>query len=284
VKIHLEMTDSQIVCKENSREILSINLKDFLQEITASSDHQILPEAIPEGVRFVSKRRDGVVLAIEEKPMARTVRWLCEDSPVPYGKGAQYSTVRLSFPFTILIVVFRGGSLIGHQQCFYRTTPLQKFDDHLFYPNLYNVAQGYGLPCWLCLANLKSRLSSLSWEEKVRTIRTHFWSESFNQSSEVHEGNSYWQSMRGIDSRVASLEAWSKETTKDPFFSLKVPWKPIGASIGEIMEKMLDKLGPPPLPPSVSVTNLIPLLHRRGKVKKRTLMGAFLSKGKEQDP
>jgi hypothetical protein len=52
-------------------------------------------------------------------------------------------------------------------------TPMQRLDDPLYFPNLYNVAAGYGQQCWLCLANLKKNLVPLPWEEKVREVRAH---------------------------------------------------------------------------------------------------------------
>ena len=186
------------------------------------------------------------------------MRWLADNSAVPYGKDAVYRTARLAFPFVVVVLIFRGGRLTGHQQCFFRTAPLEKLDDNLLLPNLFNVANGHGQPCWLCLANLKRDLAPLSWNEKICVIRKHLWGASFNRSSEVHEGNSYWQTMRGVDDRVASLDAWERATQADPFFPLQVNWKPSGTTIGEVIESMLVMVAPPQV--ITSADQVVPLI------------------------
>jgi len=240
----IEIVGEQVHCKQDGKELLSASLADFLPMVAVRSDVLVLPDAIPEGVRFIRRRGEAVVLVIEEKPQVRTVRWLSEDSPSPYGRKAMYRTARLAFPFIVIIVALRGGALTGYQQCFYRTAPLQRLDDPLFLPNLYNVAKGYGQLCWLCLANLSKNLSPLSWEEKVKEIRQHLWATGFNQSSEIHEGNSYWQTMRRIDRRLSSLPAWEEASKKDPFFPLTVCWQPAGKTVGEVTDEMLSAVAP----------------------------------------
>jgi hypothetical protein len=192
----------------------------------------------------VRTRGDLKVLVMEEKPQVRTVRWLADESPVPFGTGAVYRTARLAFPFIVTVVAFRAGGLTGYQQCFYRTEPLAAWSDPLFYPNLYNVANGYGQPCWLCLVKVRSDLARLSWNDKVREIRRHLWGAGFNKSSEMHEGMSYWGAMRTLDPRVKSLDAWEEASQKDPLFPLKVKWKPSGRTLGDVIDAMLERVGP----------------------------------------
>jgi hypothetical protein len=244
LEFRIEIAGGRVACKQDGSESFTVPLKDFIDTIGENIDCLVLSEAIPDGVSFVRRRGDAVVLAIEEKPTLRTVRWLADESTVPYGKGAVYRDVALAFPFVVIIVALRGGALTGYQQCFFRTAPLRNLSDPLFCPNLYNVAEAYGMKCWLCLANLKKNLAALHWEEKVAEIRRHIWGSTFNRSSEANEGNSYWQTMRNSDPRIASVQTWEQESKKDRAFPLKVRWRPAGKTVGQVMEEMLAVLAP----------------------------------------
>jgi hypothetical protein len=244
--LRIEIVGEQAVCKQDGTKAFAAPLKDFLAALKDQIDLTPLPEAIPEGVRFVRKRGDAVVLVIEEHPQLRTVQWLADESSAPFGKGAIYRTAQLAFPFIVAVLAFRGGGLTGYQQCFFRTAPLNHLSDPLYLPNLYNVAVGYGQQCWLCLANLKTDLRPLSWNEKVREIRRHLWGAGFNRSSEVHEGMSYWTKMRSIDRRFETLEKWEQASREDAFFPLGIAWKPAGRTVGDVVEEMIAWVAPPP--------------------------------------
>jgi hypothetical protein len=261
--IRLEIVGERVVCKQGGRETLSAHLSDFLEAVLHRADAMLLPDAIPEGVRFIRRRGEVVVLVLEEQAQVRTVRWLADDSPAPLGRGARYRTARLAFPFVILILAFREGGLTGYQQCFYRASPLRSLQDPLYFPNLYNVASAYRQACWLCLTGLKDNLTGLLWEEKLRAVRKHFWGAAFNASSEIHEGMSYWRAMRGVDPRVASLDAWEAATKQDPFFPLTVLWRPAGKTVGQVLIEMLNAIAPHRPPSSAAELGaLLPLCPR----------------------
>jgi hypothetical protein len=266
--LRIEIAADQVICRQDGSDVCSAPLNEFLTALIERADLFPMPEAIPEGVRFVRRRGDGVVLAIEEKPQVRTVRWLADDSLAPFGRGAVYRSARLAFPFVVAILAFRGGSLTGYQQCFYRTAPLSQPSDPLLVPNLYNVASGYGQQCWLCLANLKTDLRPLSWNDKVREIRRHLWGAGFNRSSEVHEGMSYWTANRSLDRRFETLEAWERASREDPFFPLNVAWTPAEKTVGDVMEEMIASIGPPP---PATVPQLVNLLNTLRAIARRSL-------------
>jgi hypothetical protein len=265
----IEVVGEKVVYKQDGREVMAVPVADFIKTVAEQSDYRPMPEAIPEGVRFTHSRGDATVVVIEEKPQLRTVRWLSDSSPTPYGKKAVYRATRLAFPFVVIIFALRNGGLTGQQQLFYRAAPLERLSDPLLYPNLYNVANGYGQVCWLCLANLKQDLSRLSWEEKVREVRKHVWGAGFNQSSEMHEGMSYWQTMRRVDQRVASLSAWEEASKRDPFFTLQVKWRPVGMSVGDVIEQMLSAVAPARgLTSATELAQLLNLCPNNGNRKK----------------
>lgn len=251
--LRIEIAGDRVLCKQNGRQVLSAPLQDFLRHLAQQSDEPAVPEPIPEGVRYVRRRGAATALVMEEKPQLRVVSWLAEHSPRAYGPKAAYRKARLAFPYVVIIVVLQDGALTGYQQCFYRTAPLSRLTDPLFYPNLPNVAEGYKQDCWLCLANLRQDMSRLSLEAKVQQIRTHFWAASFNRSSEEHEGMSYWQAMRtmNLDPRLQNLIAWEQASKEEPLFPLSVAWKPVGKTVAGVVEEMLSAVAPAPCAPTV---------------------------------
>lgn len=246
--LRIEISGGEAICHQDGRAAFAAPLKELASALGTWSDLVLLPEVIPDGVRFIRSRGQVTVLVMEDLPQVRTVKWLCDDSPRPFGPGAQYRTVRLAFPFVVIIVALRMGGLTGYQQCYYRTQRLRTLDDELLFPNLYNVANGYQQQCWLCLANIRRDLTPLSWHDKVNTIHTHIWAAGFNQSSEVHEGMSYWQKMRDVDDRVASLAAWEQATQGDPLFPLAVKWRSAECTVGDVVDGMLAGTGSPRAP------------------------------------
>lgn len=265
--LSIEIAGNRVAVKQHGKEALSAPLADFLALLADHSDHCWLPEPIPEGVRFLYRRFDTMVLVIEEKPQLRTVRWLEEGSPAPFGPEARYRIVRLAFPFVVLVLVLRAGQLTRFQQCFYRNAPLTDLSDWLSCPNLPNVAKVQGQPCWLCLANLA--VLPPRWEDKVTTLRTHLWGAGFNRSSEINEGMSYWSfpATRHLDPRVKSLAAWEAASRSDPFFPLELPW-PAVKTLGQVMHEMLDQVAPARAPSAV--TDLVPFVNAcQGAARKR---------------
>ena len=116
----------------------------------------------------------------------------------------------------VLVIVFVNGQLSNLQQAFYRTKAIDSLDDELQFTNLLNVAQGYDQESWVCLVNLGHCLGEMSWEERILTVTEHFWRAAFNRSSEEHEENSFWESLRGLDERLETPEKWQAATRSDP--------------------------------------------------------------------
>ena len=265
--VRIEIEGETATCKQGSISRFSAPVVDFVTALAERHEGAPFLDAIPETARFIRSRDNNIVLALEEKPTVRKVRWLADDSPAPYGPKARYKTARLAFPFVVLVVAFRGGALTGQSQCFYRVAPLQQSSDELALPNLFNVAKAYDQDCWVCLVNMQESLKPLSWNRRVRAIWDHVFCASFNKSSEEHEGMSYWSTMRSLDPRVASLAAWEEASGHDPYFVLDVPWKPLGKSIETVMEEMLQVRGLRPFRPNAA--SLAQVLNRVRKRKSK---------------
>lgn len=238
----IEITGDACAVIQEGVKVASAPLVDLLTVLQAQTEQTPL-ELISDGVRHIRRRGDCVAVVVEEMPAARTVRWLADDSPEPYGPKAIYRPANLSFPFLVVVLVFLRGALTGYQQCFYRNAPLAALSDPLLLPNLYNVAERSGQICWLCLANLAPTIARMGWPRKLDAIHKHLWGGSWNRSSEVHEGNSYW-SRPAVDPRVSSVEAWERHTAADQRFATTVPWKPAGTTVEKVMNQMLDSCAP----------------------------------------
>lgn len=245
-------------CESAGKAALQVGLGQLIEEIERHSERGPSCGIVPDRVRAWTERGNCAALAIELKPGPRSVRWLAEDSRAPFGRGARYRPpLQLSFPYVVVLAVFRRGALT-RAQLYYRTRPLTDLDDPLFLPNLPNVARGYGLTCWLCLVGLHSDLAGRSWCDKVEAIASHVFGAGFNRSSEVHEGNSYADSAKALDARLASLEAWAEATRSHPFFSLEVPWAPAETTLRVELERMLGELAPrEPLADAAQVAGLV---------------------------
>jgi hypothetical protein len=95
-----------------------------------------------------------------------------------------------------------------------------------------------------------------------------FWSHWSNQRLTLYS-NSYWQTMRRIDSRVSSVAAWEEESRKDPFFPLQVKWQPVGKAAGEVMEEMLSAIAPAHAPASaMELVQLVSLCPKSNHARK----------------
>ena len=235
----LRIRGDRVSVRQGRKVLVEAPLDGFMKSLVRASDRDLEPDVLPRGARLWWRRGDAVAVAVEVGPQARTVRWLADDSEVPFGRGARYRDAFLSFPYIVLLLVFRGGALTGLQQLYYRNDSLDAGGE-LLLPNLYNVAEGYGQRCWLCLQNLRDVGRLPSWSSKIAAVGDHVFSAAFNQSSEMHEGNSYWGAMKTLDPRVKSVEAWEAATRENAWFALDVKWRPAGVTASVELRSMLD--------------------------------------------
>ncbi|TFH19779.1 MAG: hypothetical protein E4H03_13320 [Myxococcales bacterium] len=238
-QIHIE--GGAVVVSHVGGKTSEMSIAEFVERVGTKHDCGPGCGTLPIGVRHWIQRGDTVGLCIEIPPSARSVQWLADDSPVPYGERAVYERRYLSFPYVEILLVLHDGQLTGQQQLFYRREPLGD-DDTLLLPNLLNVSpDAYGQKAWLCLVNLPT-IAGQSWQQKIKTVVQHTFSAKFNRSSDTHEGSSYWQLMRDVDPRVSSVAAWHDATTKNPCFALDVPWKRAERGLTDELGSMMEQV------------------------------------------
>jgi hypothetical protein len=241
VALEIRIAGESARIQQGRKVVLGMSAQDLCEALAGASEPRG-GELLPNRARFFRQRGDATAVAIELPPQTRTVRWLKRDSPEPFGPGAQYETLSLAFPYVVLLLVFKDGGLVGLNQLFYRTESLD-VDQELLLSNLPNVANIKGMRSWVCLMHL-GPVDELPWDRKIGAIVTHLFGGGFNRSADVHEGNSLWASMRGLDPRIETPEAWQEATRVSPQFPVEVAWKPAGVTMQEELMRMLDCAAP----------------------------------------
>ena len=120
----IRITGADVEVRKGGDKLQSARLENVVGAIARAGRGESSFQVQPKGARIWEERGNAVALALEVPPHARSVRWLDEDSPVPFGKRAKYETYFLSFPWVVILLVIRGGSLTGQQQLYYRNESL----------------------------------------------------------------------------------------------------------------------------------------------------------------
>ncbi|MFQ5881185.1 MAG: hypothetical protein ACE5I9_01750 [Candidatus Methylomirabilales bacterium] len=233
-----------------------VPLEDFLREVALAvrrpgRGHHLL---LPPGTRIAKLEGTANVLCVEQPPQVRRIRW----SASAMGKGGEYQTYRLAFPYVVYIFFFFQGSF-EEMRVYYRTATLQSPNDSLLMPNLWNVQADPEKPS-ACRACLRGRPEDL-WErppvQQVTVLLDFFWGTGFNTDI---AGNCF-ERARVLDPRIATLEAWEAASEADPFFPLALPWEQLGLTIGEVMDRLVQT-GPQPRQAIAEATDLADLIYR----------------------
>ena len=221
-------------------------LARFVQAVQRAAVQGLDGEALADNLKWKVTSGDLAVCVAELKPQLRRVLWIAPDSPAPFGPTATYKERRLAFPYLVLKAPFLKGKLVGRAELFYRNEPLRTLGDALYWPNLLNVSpNSYGCLAWLCTQYLGHERPAAGVTAGLDALVHHLFGGGFNRSSEVHEKNSAFSKARadGIDARVTDVDRWETESVRDPRFVLQVKWKPVGVTVGQLMEAELAKCG-----------------------------------------
>ena len=222
-----------------------VSLSSFMDALSRLAGARA-DEIPPAGAKASWTRGDIKVLLLELPPQSKVVQWICSDSVAKYGDEIKDAPVSLSFPYIEIMLQFRKGVLTGNQRLYYRNRPVETTSDVLHQSNLLNVSDvPGGQRAWLCLQSFRVNPSH-TWEQKIKSLITFMWTWTFSESSEHHEGNSYFQRNRCLDVRISSVEAWQNATRENPNFILDVDWPPMLNSntgsqltVGDVVSEML---------------------------------------------
>ena len=187
---------------------------------------------LPPGARLAVARGSSLVLAIEQAPQVRRVEW--RGGTLKDGGGARRQAA-LATPYVVHCLRFFQDRF-EEMRVYYRATPIQGEADPLSFPNLWNV-QAAESPLARCRACLRGRppLEGLGPGEQAQAVIEFFWAAGFNLDVE----DNCFDRSRGLDPRVASVEAWEAATAADPLFPLQVAWSPAGLTLRQAAEHLL---------------------------------------------
>ena len=251
----------------------SLPLPDFLGRLCPSAP-DTCELVLPDGTVLVRSRGECTVLVHQTPPGVCKLRWIAEGSPARFGAGAIYRDVTIALPYLLVLAVFENGELSGASECFFRNAPVTSPDDELHYPALLNCSKftpQEGRPlAWICTQKLdRSRIVGRGRNARIRSglkVLLHCLLETgFNFSSEHHEGSSWFTESRGIDPRVASIEAWEKATKLSPLFVLDVPWLKTGYSVARVVERIFAQRPPAVQPPPLGTAGDLARLVFNGR-------------------
>jgi hypothetical protein len=254
--IRIEGTDVQAVSPEGKT--AAMPLPDFMSKLVPcrlDTGDVILPDGVK-----ATRTEAGLTLMVHEtSPQVYNLKWIAADSPSPYGPGATYRNVRIALPYLVILMVFRnapggqGLTLSEFSECFFRTAPLESFDDELFFPGLLNCSKfnpPEGRPLsWICTQHVnfmalhREQTPARRLRAGFRTLMHCLLETGFNYSSENHEGSSWFTESTQVDPRLRTIDDWQEATRRDPLFVLEVPWLKTGLSLSQMMERIFKNLG-----------------------------------------
>lgn len=204
-------------------------------------------DAFPDGVKFIEWKSPFLCVVHQLPPHVRQARWIEDDSPVPFGPETKWKLRRLSFPYAVMFMVFykSGGqlSLIGYNELYFRNEPLRSKQDKLGYPALLNVSKidiENRSRAWICTQHLNCPPKS-SWTSQVSALLDHTWNGTFNRSSEMHEGASWYSESADVHEDLHPIPKWEEASKQNDAFALSVPWKPVKLNVGQLIDAMLNE-------------------------------------------
>ena len=246
---------------------------ETLTRALGEQGHTLLPWSLglaPRGLglRAVYSRSGRYVFLVECEPGLRTIPWVVTGGDEEERK---YRDVQVSVPYTeFFFAVTHTGNLCP-SSVYMRTAPVKKadFSDPLDEPHFLNCSvESYGVFCWICSQFMRGcPQKGESLLEYVAACVDYFWQAPFNDSSERHEGQSFFGRGCGTgekhvrrlpDERVTSLEAWEVASAADPYMALTVRWNPAGRTVADTFQELTGGKGDAwPYRDAQSVANLI---------------------------
>lgn len=241
------VADGQLELTTDEGRTLTMPEERLVQMLRAEIEPPTGEVALPDGVKFIQWQAPFMCVVHQLPAHVRQLRWITDDSPVPYGPGTKFKTRRLSLPYAITFAIYyrrrtRLG-LMGYNELYFRNEPLKTKHDRLGFAALLNVSRintRRRPRAWICTQHLRCPPDA-QWDAQLAALLDHTWNGAFNLSSEHHEGASWYGESQGIHPDLHPVQNWEKATSKNDAFALTVPWKPAPLTVGQLIEAMLTE-------------------------------------------
>ncbi|MDP3997159.1 MAG: hypothetical protein U1C49_03060 [Candidatus Andersenbacteria bacterium] len=200
-------------------------------------------------VRATYQRYGMTVFLVEVAPSTRTLKWIRDDSPAPYGNEATYCDACISLPYQYFFVTIdnmtidNSPRLTSHNSVYFANQPITSLDEPLGECHFHNCSvNAYSLHCWICTQWLSGDMGlgkNPAPMQLVAAFIEWFYASGFNRSSDFHEGTSFWSRNRQElgDKRLENIAAWKRASSRNPGFVLRVKWRP-SLTAREVLEEL----------------------------------------------
>jgi hypothetical protein len=177
------------------------------------------PLALPNGCKFVFRRKNASVYVVEQIPQVRTISYL----------GKQF---RISLPYVVFVVTIKDDTFLWLQVLFRKST-LRNETDELLCPALPNIHDSGSSRFEVCFIGPKKQNADHS--QIVDEAIQNFWGSNFNKDL-----SAFWKIASEQFPQIRSFDDWQTNTSKDPLFTLKLMWQPASIDVSTQSNRMLD--------------------------------------------
>jgi hypothetical protein len=177
------------------------------------------PLALPNGCKFVFRRKNVSVYVVEQLPQARTISYLEEK-------------FRISLPYIVFMATIKDNSFLWLQVLF-RKSSLRNETDELLCPALPNIQDSGRARFGVCFPGPKNR--NVEHARIVDEAIQNFWGSDFNKDL-----SAFWNTASSQFPQLHSFEDWQMNTSKDPLFALNLMWQSANTDVSSHANNMLD--------------------------------------------
>jgi hypothetical protein len=204
----------------------SVKVEAWLEKVMADRGEQMFAPALSDG-RILARKTKGSreVVVIEFAPTIRRIIWSEDKSE---SDERAYS---VAFPWTYLVVRFYNGS-VDKMYVFYRNDPAQSMSADFCLPNLPNL-YGQGDDYKICTGTISGLQTDWSLEKKLDWLSRKFWDSQFNKDLR----GEHWDPSRKLTGHPQSFSEWEEKSRSDPGFILKIPWRPLGKTLQQVLDE-----------------------------------------------
>ena len=202
----------------------TVRLEDWLEKLWAARGDQTFTPQLQGGHLLARKSRgEKECVVVEFRPAVRRIIEKVDQS----DERARL----LAFPWVYLVIRFRSGA-VDKMYVFYRNSRAEDPSVELYLPNLPNVYgrdRGYKI----CTGSVSGLDPAWPLACRLDWLVRSFWDSQFNRDLL----SEHWSPSTRLAGHPRSFAEWGRKSQEDPSFILKIPWRPLGKTIQDLLEE-----------------------------------------------